>query len=79
VVSPVAIAQVQALREKLGQTQGLMAAMNRSWEEKLREAEKMRQENAKQMEASGVSQNVHKVRMVDELLGFAVRLCNCLA
>eukprot|EP00045_Choanoeca_perplexa_P016795 m.231199 g.231199 ORF g.231199 m.231199 type:complete len:1500 (+) comp17361_c0_seq2:265-4764(+) len=53
--------EVQALREKLGQTQGLMAAMNRSWEEKLREAEKMRQENAKQMEASGVTQNVHKV------------------
>eukprot|EP00730_Choanoeca_flexa_P005630 TRINITY_DN11987_c0_g1_i1.p1 TRINITY_DN11987_c0_g1~~TRINITY_DN11987_c0_g1_i1.p1 ORF type:complete len:1495 (+),score=462.43 TRINITY_DN11987_c0_g1_i1:149-4633(+) len=52
--------EVQSLREKLTQTQGLMTAMNRSWEEKLREAEKMRQENAKQMEASGMA-NVHKI------------------
>lgn len=38
------MAEVSTLRDKLSQTQALMTAMNRSWEEKLRLAEKMRKE-----------------------------------
>eukprot|EP01147_Barroeca_monosierra_P001102 gene1101-4330_t len=42
--------EVATLREKLSQTQALMNAMNRSWEEKLRIAQQTRQQYKKNME-----------------------------
>lgn len=52
------VAVVQGLRQKLQQSQELMREMNRSWEEKLRLAERMREEHAKRQEALGVVDQV---------------------
>lgn len=52
------MAMVQSLRDKLKQSQDLMREMNRSWEEKLRMAERMREENAKRLESLGVVDKV---------------------
>lgn len=56
------MAMVQSLREKLQQSQELMRDMNRSWEEKLSIAEKMREENNRRLEALGVLDKVSCVR-----------------
>ena len=50
----VALAEVQALRSKLSSSERLMADMNRTWEDKLRESERMRLENARILEEQGV-------------------------
>jgi len=55
----VAMAEVEAMRDKLSSSERLMDQINRSWEEKLRNSEKVRLENQRLMEET--SKNVHKI------------------
>eukprot|EP00055_Hartaetosiga_balthica_P004371 m.11337 g.11337 ORF g.11337 m.11337 type:complete len:1428 (+) comp3821_c0_seq1:81-4364(+) len=48
------VQEVAALRDKLRTTQSIMAAMNRTWEEKLRIAEQSRLENTLELSKRGV-------------------------
>jgi hypothetical protein len=56
------VAVVHGLRQKLQQSQELMREMNKSWEEKLLLAERMREEHAKRQEALGVVDQVRPGR-----------------
>ena len=48
------MAQVTELKDKLASSERLMAAINRTWEQKLRQSEQMREENARLMKEQGV-------------------------
>ena len=47
-------AEVQSLRAKLKESERLMSDMNRTWADKVREAERVRRENAKLLEEQGL-------------------------
>lgn len=59
----VAMAEVESLREKLASSERLMSDINRSWEEKLRQSEKVRLENQRALEAQ--SQNYQDLLKID--------------
>jgi len=57
----VAMAEAEALREKLAASEQLMAEINRSWEEKLRQSERIRLENQAMLETRGPERDLLKV------------------
>lgn len=48
------MAQVTELKDKLASSERLMAAINRTWEQKLRQSEQMREDNARILKEQGV-------------------------
>eukprot|EP00041_Stephanoeca_diplocostata_P037451 m.1418900 g.1418900 ORF g.1418900 m.1418900 type:complete len:1551 (-) comp25038_c0_seq31:1267-5919(-) len=57
----VPMAEVDALRERLAMSERLMSDINRSWEDKLRQSEQVRDQNLKMMEQQGVTQDLRKI------------------
>ena len=53
--TPVDTKAISDLREKLSISESLMSEMTRSWEDKLRETEKIHQERQKALENMGIS------------------------
>ena len=55
------VIDLQGLREKLASSEQLMAQINRSWEEKLRQSERIREENQRMLEYQGVARDLRKI------------------